>query len=133
MFKSKLSKLIALYRREIFVIAIICIGYIVTHSHLDSTSYYVNDIRMSFSGKVSERYVAHGHNIKIRSLNETIHTYDVAGDFFERSRVGDSVYKPKDSNYIYIIQKDTILRLQYLSIPNVIVSSKNWPADLKCK
>ena len=70
-------------------------------------------------------------NIEIRSLNEIIHIVDVAGDFWDISEVGDSLFKPKNLNFVYLFEKDTILKLPYLHVPISVLNSTKWPEDLK--
>jgi hypothetical protein len=133
MLKSKLLRLKELYGLEIFVflmIAMLLIGYVTSMPRFH-TRFYVTYIRQSYNGRIIERYVEHTSIIKIRSSNEIIRISEIADDFWNIAKVGDSVSKPQNMNYVYLFKKDTVLRLHYLWVPLDVLNSGAWPPDLK--
>ncbi|WP_299363371.1 hypothetical protein [Winogradskyella sp.] len=96
----------------------------------------VNEISEGFKGVIVDKYAPRDTqptHLKIR-ISETYINVSPYREIVERASIGDSIIKPKNENYIYLIKPDgRKTRIFYTKISYETRKSKFFPEEWKDK
>lgn len=118
-------------------IAIIClltvILLVVVASYLtNAPGLYIRDISKGYRGIIINKFMQHGTHLTIRTADQN--TLDVAllsDSLVLQSRIGDSIEKIPEDNYVILNSDGRKRKLLYKHIPDYIRNDRRWPAKWK--
>jgi hypothetical protein len=118
-------------------IAIICILtailFLVVASYLaNGPGLYIHDINKGYSGIIINKYMQHVNHLTIRTTgHDTLDVALLSDSLVLQSRIGDSIEKTPEDNYVILNSNGQKRKLLYKHIPDYIRKDRRWPAKWK--
>ena len=90
---------------------------------------YIREIKKAFSGVVIKKYYLKVWHMNVKTSLEIVDITSVSDTLIDIANVGDSIYKPKNRNYVILFNKNGRQKLKFMFIPISVTSSKYWPKE----
>ncbi|HEY1872063.1 MAG TPA: hypothetical protein VGG71_13460 [Chitinophagaceae bacterium] len=100
---------------------------------MDETRFYIPEIKKTFHGKIVDKYYTKSPHLKISTTTETEDIFNVSDTLMSVSKIGDSIYKLENENYVILLSRGSHFKLEYMFIPPSVLHSHRWPKELKAK
>ena len=88
--------------------------------------YYLNNIAMSFKGKIVKKYLLHETHLIVDSDSTTIDIDTSTKELEDQAMVGDSLIKYPNSNCCKLIKGTNNIMLRYVAIPNEVLERSEY-------
>ena len=103
---------------------------VITRLHL--LPFFANDttireIEGSFKGRIVDRLIEHSNILTININDKEIKVYGIESELLKLSEIGDSIFKIPNDDSVYLIKRDTTLKLQYLVVDSQDYENPLWP------
>ncbi len=118
-------------------IAIICILtaillFVLASYLANGPGLYIRDINRGFSGVIINKYMQHATHLTIRTTgHDTLDVALLSDSLVQQSRIGDSIEKISEDNYVILHTNGQKRKLLYRHIPDYIRKDRRWPAKWK--
>lgn len=121
-------------QRKIAIICILSVIFLVVVASYftNAPGLYILDINKGYSGIIINKYMQHATHLTIRTTDQN--TLDVAllsDSLVLQSRIGDSIEKIPQDNYVILNRDGQKRKLLYKHIPDYIRKDRRWPAKWK--
>jgi hypothetical protein len=87
----------------------------------------IRSIEGTFKGCIKEREIQHSARLIIDVDGKEMKVFEIDRTLCELAQIGDSIFKIPNDDSVYLIKKDSTIKLQYLEVSDQDYENPLWP------
>ena len=103
---------------------------VITHAHFVpffANASKIRAIESTFRGCIKERKIERSARLIINVGGKERKIFEIDRKLYELSEIGDSIFKFPNDDSVYLIKKNSIIKLQYLEVSSQDYENPLWP------